>query len=443
MNILIISRLFAPQNMIGAVRPTQLAINLASLGHQVTCITERIDGQLVNDENISPVTIVRISTGLIGRVNTKRETSPHTSQTNNVEKTTRVSLTKNESGSSRLIKSIRKRLYVLIHTIDEYEWSREAYKKARELLKYNQYDIVFTSFGPIATVLTGLRIKTKFPKIHWISDMRDPMTNDSQGYFRRKANEVREKRMVKKADAIVTISDALGKKYRKMRKVARQNDSDVYVIENGYDNSTIPEIPSFSDGILRIGYTGTMYGGMRRMDSLFKAIKELEVECGEKLPVEVHYAGAESQEIIKQAQNNNAIEYVVNHGSLSRKDAIALQQKCDILCVLSWNTKNEQGVLTGKFPEYLKLRKPVLAIIEGDVPGAELSDRIEKLRIGFSYECILSEEKFDQFKKWIGLCVDKKRNGMPVIENINESEIKEYSYPRLAARIEKVFQRYL
>lgn len=42
MKILICSRYFAPQNTIGAVRPTMFAKYLSQFGHEVTVITEKV-----------------------------------------------------------------------------------------------------------------------------------------------------------------------------------------------------------------------------------------------------------------------------------------------------------------------------------------------------------------------------------------------------------------
>lgn len=437
MKILLISRLFAPKNVIGAVRPTQLAINLAKNGHEITCITELTEGQLVDDKALSPIVVHRVKTGTIGKANIRRESSPNISQS--IAKNNTVLAVSKKEKRNRAAKFIRNCLYVQVHSIDEYEWAKAACKKVEELLRTNHYDIVFSSFGPSATVLAGLRIKSMHPDIVWVSDMRDPMTNDSQGYLRRKIYSYRERQMIKKADAITTISEALGKKYKEAQSAVRKRDTAVYVVENGYDDSAITPLQSDDDGILRFGYTGTMYGGMRRMDSLFRAIKELESEKGKKLAVEIHYAGAEEQEIIDQAKRYDAVDYLSCHGSLSRKDAILLQQKCDVLCVLSWNTKNEQGVLTGKFPEYLKLRKPVLAIITGDVEDAELTERIKKLNIGYSYECI-KDDQFEDFKEWIKTCINRKENGQQIIDAINDDELEEYSYSRLALKMERIFQ---
>src|SRR5699024_6712566 len=140
----------------------------------------------------------------------------------------------------------------------------------------------------------------------------------------------------------------------------------VYTITNGYKEEPILYTPN-EDGILKIGYTGQLYNGIRDMSELFRCVDYIQREKGKSLPIQIHYAGNDSNKLIEQARQYGVEKYIVDHGRVSKFDALRLQEKCDILCVLTWNTKKEQGVLTGKFPEYLRLCKPILAIITGDL----------------------------------------------------------------------------
>ena len=74
------------------------------------------------------------------------------------------------------------------------------------------------------------------------------------------------------------------------------------------------------------------------------------------------YAGKEGDLFLSQAAEYNLHSYVVDHGQLSRLDALRLQQESDICLLATWNTSFEQGALTGKIFEYFMFKKPILAM---------------------------------------------------------------------------------
>ena len=187
--------------------------------------------------------------------------------------------------------------------------------------------------------------------------------------------------------------------------------------------------------MLRIGYTGSLYNGLRKMDAIFDVLSSLEMEFGQEVPVKVCYAGSESGQVLSQAKRYNTEKYVVDYGMVDRKEALHIQEESDILCVLSWNTKNEQGILTGKFPEYLRLRKPVLALIDGDLPCAELTERINELNIGFSFEYMDKNVSNSQLSEWLKNAIYCKRNNIDICSDIKLDMIKEYSYLKLVKRL--------
>ena len=424
MKILVISRWFAPRNIIGAIRPTELCKYFAK-NNDVTCVAELYGEQGFSDRELLPVKVERVKAGRVGLYSID-----HSTKATETRKATQE-IAHSQKKKSPLIVSARRFAAQLMHIIDEIEWTRKAIIKAIQVIEDINPDCVVTSYGPESSVLVGLSIKKRYPELNWVSDMRDPMTHLQQSWWRKRINGYWEKKMAKAADAITTISDSLGEKYKNTF-----NHKRVGVFVNGYD----PEDKSVdlckNDGILRIGYTGALYGGRRKMDVLFKAIKSLETH-GAHIPLEVHYAGGDIAELYKQAESYDATDYIVNHGLLPRSEAQQLQEMCDILCVLSWNTAEEKGVLTGKFPEYLRLKKTVLALVSGEIPEAELTQRINDMHCGYSFEYCSGEEGYSKFENWMKKMLDLKSKGEPLTSGMEVSLIEQYSYDNISFKYEQ------
>ena len=426
MKVLIIAKWFAPMNIIGAVRPYNFADGLHKLDAKVTVVTSELEP---NKEELDfNYSVVRVPYGKIEAWNKGRIQAGKTSST-----TVASSSNTTPQKRTRLVAFLRRIAAQVLTVAEAFEWSGIAFKKCCEIIKQDKPDLILTTYGPIDTVLVGLKLKSKFSKIKWVADIRDALDAQQQQSWRRKIYIMIQRKMVKKSDAMITVCSALTEKYSSLAKKHNRNVP-VYTIVNGFEDGTATEKPE-NDGILRIGYTGSLYGGLRKMDAIFEALSEIEKETGATAPVKVCYAGPGGEEFIGQAKAYGAEKYAENFGMLDRKSALSLQEKSDILCVVSWNTKKEKGILTGKFPEYLRLKKPVLALISGDVAGAELTERIDELKVGFSYEYVNKSTDFIKFIVWLKKAIHAKKENKNVCPDIKLNLIEEYSYKNLSKQL--------
>lgn len=425
MKVLIIAKWFAPMNIIGAVRPYNFAEGLYNLDAKVTVVTTELEPD--KEELDFNYNVVRVPYGKIEAWNKRRIQSVKASST------ATSSSNATPQKRNRIVAFLRRVAAQVLTVAEAFEWSGIAFEKCCEIIKQDRPDLILTTYGPIDTVLVGLKLKSKFSDIKWVSDIRDALDAQQQQYWRRMLSTIIQRKMVKKSNAMITVCSALSDKYAALAK-RRKRNTPVYTIVNGYEAKVANEQPE-NDGVLRIGYTGSLYGGLRKMDAVFEALSEIEKEASEALPVKVCYAGPEGEEFIGQAKAYGAEKYAENFGMLDRKSALSLQEKSDILCVVSWNTKKEKGILTGKFPEYLRLKKPVLALISGDVAGAELTERIENLSVGFSYEYINKSTDFIKFKEWLKEAISAKKENKNVCPDIKLDLIEEYSYKNLSKQL--------
>lgn len=430
MKILLVSELFNPNMSIGAVRTYNLALELSRLGHTVVCFAS-INEKDETIENNEKIKVQYVRDGKFGKLRQKYELKRASRK--------RKQNSKNES---RIIKKqtlmpvwLSKLLLEVWYMISEYERFIEFKHLCDCIIDKEGIEYALTSYGPISNLWVGFYIKKKFPNIPWISDMRDPVDSSSRPFFGRVYGNLLQKKMLYYADKVVTVCDGLTNRYKNMVPSELQNK--ISTVTNGYQEEPILFTPQ-QDGIFRIGYTGMLYRNMSDMSELFRCLEQLLNENSKKYCFEIHYAGPDGDKLIEQARKYHVEKFVFCHGILTKYDSLRLQEKCDILCVLTWNTKKEQGILTGKFFEYLRLKKPILAIVTGDLKDAEISQRISDLRIGFSYECIKKDTDFDKMKTWLKTCIDMKHNLKSIDENINEDLVNEYSYRNITKRYEKI-----
>ena len=150
------------------------------------------------------------------------------------------------------------------------------------------------------------------------------------------------------------------------------------------------------------------------------------------------YAGPHFEMLQEQAQKYGVEAILVNHGFVSRGEAAQLQSKCDIFLVLTWNTREEKGVLTGKFYEGIRARKPILSLVSGDVPDSELNTLNEKYHYGFCCEESSGNAGTEKLKCWILDAYNRKQLGQSPVYKPEEGLFTDFTYKGLAQRLEKI-----
>lgn len=246
-------------------------------------------------------------------------------------------------------------------------WNKYAYKKAVELIRHFNIDTVVTTSPPHSTQLIGLRLKQNLP-IQWIADLRDPWT-DIYYYHQfkhttlaRKVDLGYERKVVEKADRLLTVSEDVKRIFatKSMLAVAAKT----VVIPNGYDEDDFTGIESPAEGKKVITYTGTISEAYD-VDCFLQALSALDESLKSQLLL--RFVGNMPSSVIEKVRATNlAVEWT---GYVDHAKSIEYLFRSDILLLVIPKVKNNQGILTGKFFEYLASQKPVLAIgpTDGDL----------------------------------------------------------------------------
>jgi len=411
-NILIISELFYPLNMIGALRPTKLAKKLFDKGYSVD-VFARYNAECTKPEN----KICCEMFGIEDYVESDLKNAP-------------------PKKHSRLYKN----LWQIYDNINSLRAGISFCKKFKYALNNNanlkakEYDVVISSYGPLSSLFCGMYYKIKNPKVKWICDFRDPVVVKFIFPVFRPIFRFIEIKACKLADEIVAVSNGYLKRITKGEYADKS-----HMIPNGYDKSdmSFSENKSTDKQYMCITYVGAMYDGSRDMSALFSVLSELIKEkVVDEKKVLVKYAGNEFNIFCSQARRYNVENILRDCGQLSREDCLKLQFSSDMLLLSTWNDKSEYGVFPGKFLEYMLIGKPIISITNGKLADGEVSTVIREGNFGVAYESACHEKDYTNLKEYIKLCYEQWDNDKLICFSPNQIVLNRYNYDTVINKFE-------
>jgi len=248
-------------------------------------------------------------------------------------------------------------------------WNKYAFKKAKELIKEFNIDTVVTTSPPHSTQLIGLKLKQEL-NIRWIADLRDPWT-DIYYYnqFKHTALALKidlnyERKVLENADVLVTVSEDVKRLFAEKSKLPIANKT--VVIPNGYDEDDFRIKPQKPEGKKVITYTGTISEAYD-VSGLLKAIGNLDANIRKEFVI--RFVGKVPHVIVQNFESAGiSVELT---GYVDHAKSVEYLFLSDLLLMVVPRVKNNRGIITGKFFEYLASGKPVLAIgpVDGDLAG--------------------------------------------------------------------------
>jgi Glycosyl transferase 4-like domain len=399
MKILIVAFRFPPSNFIGAVRVGKLARYLHRKGYDLRVLTTDI-----SEDRSLPVEIPRKwivhthyqehQAWLDFMVRPVRR-MPAAS----VAATAGAPMVLDTPLSQSIWDKLRRHYYGLIHIPDpRIDWIRTAIPAGTRLIEEWKPDIIFASAPPYTSLIVACRLSRAFD-IPWVADLRDLWADNPYFSFpawRRPIDRILERSTLRNVSAIVTISPFCAKLLRKL------HHKRVEVVFNGYAEEDFPRA-SFEHGAAKsliIRYTGSIYRGFRDPSPLFAAIALL--ESGLRGQIRVEFFGESGTDISDLAAKHGISDQIEVRAPVPYRTALELQLRADVLLLLQWNDKRDEGTIPGKLFEYLYARRPILYIgYEHGVTAEFIKER------GAGLISNSAERIRDQLQAW----VENKRAG--------------------------------
>lgn len=312
----------------------------------------------------------------------------------------------------------------------------ERYERAVAVGEAPACDLVISTYGPTWTHAVAALIKRSAPSCPWIADFRDPPRVD----FMEPEGLIRDFPCVyASADLISLVSHPI---VDHLHVGAGQAVLD---LSNGFDPEDAVGRMRLKQSKFRLVYTGTLYchGYMQQDLSLaFEAVEQLRAAVLIDIAdVEICYAGSTPDVFQTQIERYpDLIPRARNLGLLARQDAMDLQDTASVLLVATWNTKENQGVTTGKIWEYLLSGAPVLGTCTGDVPDPYLGEVIDRSGAGVMVEEARLEATLPCAVEFLGTLYDEWRRAGTTTVEIDQAYVSQFSYPALAKSLNDVIE---
>lgn len=269
---------------------------------------------------------------------------------------------------SNLNKLLKKFKSILITPDMYFNWASRATNYAIELMKKENFDVMYSMHEPPSSHVCACNIKEKFPNLQWVAYWSDPWVRDpirsNMPYMRKKYETYLEKKIVNKADKYVFVTDANRRDYIKYYGIPEEK---TYLINRGFDQVKYAEIlkekipQHIVKDKINLVYAGEIFSKLRDVRPLISVLYRLEKENEElynKLNI-LFFGNIDNQEIKEKLSNVKAISV---WGRIPYKEALSYMVHSDIL-ILYGNKNSNQ--IPAKIYDYFGT-KSFIYVILGD-----------------------------------------------------------------------------
>jgi hypothetical protein len=359
MKVLIVTFVFPPSNVIGAIRCGKLARYLNAHGHDVRVLTTHSAEDRSLPLDIAGERVVyteyrqrRGWLDLLARASQQSSRTPVTGHG-------RVAGAQDRGPGRSLRKFIRRQYYAVIHVPDmRTDWIKTGIPAGRRLIEEWRPDIIFASAPPHSGLIVASKLARTY-KIPWIADLRDLWVDNpyyGEPWWRRPIDAMLEWRTLKSAAGLVTVSPSWAEILRKRHGKAAE------AIYNGYAEEDFPPLPTEtgSGDVLTIRHMGSIYPGFRDPSAVFAAIALLPETLRDH--VQVEFFGDTNDDILAIAAQHGVTKAVAVAPRIPYRRALELQIQADVLLLLQSNDPRDEGNIPAKSFEYLYTRRPILFI---------------------------------------------------------------------------------
>jgi glycosyltransferase involved in cell wall biosynthesis len=281
-------------------------------------------------------------------------------------------------------------------------WYSPALKEAREILQKEKVDLIFSSSPSYTNAFIAKKLKKEF-HLPWVSEFRDPWAGNAFLNLSLEKTLIKplrkwlkfrirraEREILKLADKVNVVS--WGHK-QQLCELYRLGEDRIEVVTNGYNESDFTELKPYAlyPDKLTIIFMGGIYIGFREIILKFlKAVSEVDKDA----EVVIMGRGAAGFQDINMS-NLTRILYV------QPKKALSFASRVNLSLLITLPSA-KYNFPTGLF-EYLRLGKPILALVPEDGDAAKI---IREAKAGF----ILSYDE-EEMKEQLREIFERRRRG--------------------------------
>ena len=261
-------------------------------------------------------------------------------------------------------------------------WRWDGVRIGKKIIDNEHPEVIWTTFPCSTAMYIGLKLKQNYD-LPWVVDFRDPFSGTNP-YIRSKNPKGKEidEQVVKSADQFIFTTNNTADVY--LKEYPFLDQSKVTIIPNGYNEKNfngfmidrVSEVEPVNKNTFTILHSGFLYAGGRSIDALIMALVELKKESVELFNAYCFvFRGAsldsDNKLLLKKYSLENKIVFVP---SISYEESIGEMFSADALLVLQGEVFNNQ--IPGKLYEYIRAKKPIIALAHKDGATAQLCKNI-------------------------------------------------------------------
>ncbi len=317
-------------------------------------------------------------------------------------------------------------------------WLGPAFSAAKGFIEEKRIRVLYTTSSPFTSHLIGFLLKKGCgDKLRWIADFRDPwsqnkLRNKSIGNMHKVVDFFLEQKVLNTADYAIHTTETNAINTTEIFNISHYKVKTIY---NGYDEEDFKtpfNIPSIKKDCFNVVYTGNFYSDYNPL-SFLKSIQGL-LERNEDSNIRITFVGSGSiwlrdyldneESDLKRIAPHLELKDFVDHSKL-----LELYEQADLLLLVL--PKYMDYCVPGKLFEYLRVEKPIMAIIP---PQGEAAKIISRTQSGY----VVDPDDHEKISSKFQMIYSKWKNST-LTHNPNRIEIKKYERSALTKQLESLF----
>lgn len=315
-------------------------------------------------------------------------------------------------------------------------WKSKALELGREIIKFNNIDLIYATAPPYTDFLIGRELSEDF-KLPLVIDYRDAWYDCPYNYYATPVHKLIHKKfennVLKKAGRIVTINEKIKDLIESRYKTAKEKG--VEIITQGFDPEDIEKASASAEKLksekkrMRFCYAGSFFNLMTP-EYFLKALKIVFEKIPEaKENIEAYFIGLFPEEHKQTVSQFGLENNVVITGYKNHLECISYELSSDVLWMMIGKSDASDMISTGKLYEYIGTGKPILACLPDGVAKKSLE--------GYGAEMICEPDSPEETAKCILHFYKLHKEGnLPAGER---GFIENYSRISLTERLAKIF----
>lgn len=296
----------------------------------------------------------------------------------------------------------------------------ELYHGAKEYLSENKVDLIIATGDPFVLFRYAKNLSREF-NIPWLADYRDPWSQYKmvqENIFLKLWYTSLERRIVRSASEIITVSEFVGEEIRKLAK-----DKLIHVLLNGYDPDVVDaasHIPQKTDA-LNIAFVGTIYDWYP-WKSFLGVISRFKNERPE-FQIRVNFYGTNKNDEIKtllETEFDNLYEDIQIVPKIP--NAELLRKLAENNVMLLFNNYSYMGT---KIFDYVGIKRKIILCFSNGDGAMELKQKYYNIEENDNFSQHLQAELINETKS--GIVIENEVHLFEVLETLSlEFQQKKY-----------------